>query len=172
MAGERTKENLIALYTKCDLIFCRARQSGDLVTAEKMMKEMNEIKAELDVKNQLRTMKLHEYFDPESDNHMSAWKHVCAEGTWPVGWLEQTGIVFEADPMWQYNIMSKLANAFCDLNLDGLNTNLDEIMDVHGEIDDYCDTLEDLGHDTQATDIRYSLGDLDNIVEEIRCKIS
>lgn len=51
-------------------------------------------------------MTIVEFFDPRNIDHMTAWVHLGAKGTWPEGFLPD-GVEFP--PTWSYGIAMKIA---------------------------------------------------------------
>ena len=56
-------------------------------------------------------MKIAEFFDPYSPDHMLAYSVLCETGQWPEGFLP-LGLDSEYDPAWQVKIVAKIADAW------------------------------------------------------------
>jgi len=61
-------------------------------------------------------MQIEEWFDVHNKQHLAAWEHLSANGSWTVDFLPED---IELGQNWQINIMGLMANAWVDDKLSG-----------------------------------------------------
>ena len=58
--------------------------------------------------------KFSDWFDPQNIEHLKAYKHLQENAVWPVGFKPD---VIEMDRMWQYAIVTKIAEYYIEWRL-------------------------------------------------------
>ncbi|MFL7901600.1 hypothetical protein ACJ41P_10735 [Azospirillum argentinense] len=59
-------------------------------------------------------MKITEWFDPMSGDHLEAYYHLCKTGSWPVGFIPNHVVM---TPSWQAGLMGIMAELWVEHRL-------------------------------------------------------